>query len=198
MKEFLERLASKDPVPGGGGASALIAALSCALASMVANLTTGKKKYASYQDRIEEILVELEQKRQILLTDIDRDAEAFTPLAEAYALDKDYPGREVIMEKALLRAAQAPLEMIRDTASLIPFISELSEIGSKLAISDVAVSAAACSAALQGGIVNVYINTKLMKNREYAEKINHEAVMVVSQGTEDCTRIYKKILEGLQ
>ena len=66
MKEFLEALSSKEPTPGGGGASALVAAVSCSLCSMVANLTTGKKKYAQYQEKIDEYLMVLEQKNLVL------------------------------------------------------------------------------------------------------------------------------------
>ena len=92
MKQFLENLSSKEPVPGGGGASALIGAISCALCSMVANLTTGKKKYAQYQNRIDELLPILEQLRTDLLLDIQKDADAFYPLSQAYSLDKKYAG----------------------------------------------------------------------------------------------------------
>ena len=83
MNKFLEELSSSAPVPGGGGASALIGAIGCALCSMVANLTTGKKKYAQYQERIDELLPFLEQMRAELMTDIKMDADAFYPLSQA-------------------------------------------------------------------------------------------------------------------
>ena len=114
MKEFLDSLASKEPVPGGGGASALVGAVGCALAGMVANLTTGKKKYAEFQPRIDELLPWLELKREQLLLDIQKDADAFYPLSQAYSLDKAAPDRDVIMENALLTAAKAPLQIMED------------------------------------------------------------------------------------
>ena len=83
MRDFLNSLASSDPTPGGGGASALIASIGCCLCSMVANLTTGKKKYAEYQDKIDEYLLKLKDLNEVLLKDIDKDAEAFRPLAAA-------------------------------------------------------------------------------------------------------------------
>jgi len=85
---FLDELASSAPVPGGGGASAACGALAAALASMVANLTTGKKKYAQYEDDIQRILREAEAKRKELVSLADADAEAFAPLAKAYSLPK--------------------------------------------------------------------------------------------------------------
>ncbi len=164
MKQFLENLSSKEPVPGGGGASALIGAISSALCSMVANLTTGKKKYAQYQNRIDELLPILEQLRTDLLLDIQKDADAFYPLSQAYSLDKNTPDYDKIMEEALLTASNAPMKIVEDVSRLIPILEELEQIGSRLAVSDVAVAAAACSAALKGAVMNIYINTKVWTN----------------------------------
>lgn len=197
METFLDRLASKEAVPGGGGASALIGSISCALCSMVANLTTGKKKYAQYQDRIDEILADMEKKRQELLLDIQKDADAFLPLSKAYSMDKAAEGYEENMERALLQAAQAPLDIVKDIAVLVPVIEELSSIGSRLAISDVAVAAAACEAGLKGAVMNVYINTKSMKNREIADSMNQEAAACVEDGVRRCRGVYEQILEDM-
>ena len=198
MQEFLEKLSSKEPVPGGGGACALIGAISCALCSMVANLTSGKKKYAQYQDIINTFLIELEEKRRVLLDDIKKDAEAFTPLANAYSLDKEDSKRDSIMEEALLNASNAPLKIVEDVYALVPVIEKLSIIGSRLAISDVAVAAAACRAALEGAVMNIYINTKSMKNREVAENMNEKASEMVRDGVQRCDKIYQNILEGMR
>lgn len=195
MEEFLSKLASREPVPGGGGASALIGSISCALCSMVANLTTGKKRYAQYQDRIDEILREMEEKRQQLIKDIQKDADAFLPLSRAYSLDKNSEGYEEIMEQALLQAAQAPMDILRDISALVPMIEELSVIGSRLAVSDVAVAAAACTAGLQGAVMNVYINTKSMQDREQADTINREAAVLVKEGVSRCKTVYDGILK---
>ena len=165
MQEFLDSLASKEPVPGGGGASALIGAVSCSLCSMVSNLTLGKKKYAEYQDRIQEYLLKLTKINQKLVQDIKKDADAFAPLARAYAIPKDDPDRESIMEEALVNAAKAPMGILKDLEEILPIMEDLCVIGSKLAISDVAVAATACRAAYEGAVMNIFINTKSMKNR---------------------------------
>ena len=83
MKEFMNALASKEPTPGGGGAAAVIGSVAAALGSMVANLTTGKKKYAQYQEDIDRILVYLEEAIWDIHGYIEKDAEAFGPVAEA-------------------------------------------------------------------------------------------------------------------
>lgn len=198
MKEFLTALASKEPTPGGGGASALVAAVSCSLCSMVSNLTTGKKKYAQYQEKIDEYLVLLEEKNRILQADIEKDAKAFAPLAAAYSLDKSTPGYEDIMEKALLDAATAPKEILEDIYSLVPVIEDLAVMGSRLAISDVAVAAACLDAALKGCVLNVYINTKSMKNRDKADEMNTYVTKLVSDGARRLSAVYETIDAGLR
>ena len=197
MNKFLDELSSSAPVPGGGGASALIGAIGCALCSMVANLTTGKKKYAQYQERIDELLPFLEEMRAELMADIKMDADAFYPLSQAYSIPKDAPDRDKIMEEALLTASNAPMKIIEDVSKLVPVLEELEVIGSRLAISDVAVAAAACSAALKGAVMNIYINTKSMKNREVAEAMNQKARDLVTDGTKRCDAVYEKIAGGM-
>lgn len=197
MQEFLDSLASKEPVPGGGGASALIGAVSCSLCSMVSNLTLGKKKYAEYQDRIQEHLLKLTKINQNLIQDIKKDADAFAPLARAYAIPKDDPDRDSIMEEALVNAAKAPMGILKDLEEILPIMEDLCVIGSKLAISDVAVAATACRAAYEGAVMNIFINTKSMKNRTLAQSYNDQAEKLVSDGVERCNIVYKKILEGM-
>lgn len=198
MKDFLDALASKEPTPGGGGASALVAAVSCSLCSMVANLTTGKKKYAQYQDKIEEYIEILVDKNIVLQNDIKKDAEAFAPLAAAYSLDKATENYEQIMEKALLDAATAPKEILEDIYSLVPVIEDLAVMGSRLAISDVAVAATCLVAALQGCVLNVYINTKSMKNREVADEINVAVAKIVADGVSRLNVVYNNIDQSLR
>lgn len=197
MNSFLCELASSAPVPGGGGASALVGAVSAALCSMVANLTTGKKKYAQYQERIDELLPYLEELRAELIEDIKLDADAFYPLSQAYSIPKEAPARDEIMEKALLTASNAPMKIVEDVSKLVPVLEELEVIGSRLAISDVAVAAAACGTALKGAVMNIYINTKSMKNREVAEAMNQKARELVADGTKRCEVVYEKIAGGM-
>lgn len=197
MKAFLESLSSKEPTPGGGGASALVAAVSCSLCSMVANLTTGKKKYAQYQEKIEEYLEVLQEKNIILQSDIQKDADAFAPLAAAYSLDKETPGYDEIMEQALYNAAKAPLDILEDIYSLVPIIEDLSVMGSRLAISDVAVAAVCCKAALQGCALNIFINTKSMKNTDIAKEFNDRAFFILKDADEKLDAVYADIQKGL-
>lgn len=198
MTQFLQNLSSAEPTPGGGGASALIGSVAAALGSMVGNLTTGKKKYAQYQEDIERILVQTGEKWRILEGYIAKDAESFAPLAAAYGIPKDQEGRDEILQNALVEAARVPLEIARECASLVPLLEELSEKGSRLAISDVAVAAVACRSAIEGAVMNVYINTKLMTDRALADSMNAEANQLVADSRVRLDKVYEEISNQLQ
>lgn len=193
LNQFLEKLSSESPVPGGGGASALVGGLSAALCSMVASLTTGKKKYAEYQSDIERILIETAEIRKNMQILIEKDAEVFEPLSKAYGIPKDDPKRAEILEEALHVACSAPLEIVREACKIVPVLEELTVKGSKIALSDVGVAAVACQTALQGGVLNVYINTKLMQDKEYAQKINSEAEQICKEFIGRCEKVYKLV-----
>lgn len=172
---FAEVLASKEPVPGGGGASALVGAIGAALASMVGNLTAGKKKYAEFEADIQRILKKAAELRNALLPLIDEDAKCFEPLSSAYGLPKDNPQRDEIMENALRLACSAPLAIMKRAAEAIELHAELAVKGSSLMVSDVGVGVLCCKTALMGASLSVLINVRLMKNREYAEALKSEA-----------------------
>ena len=193
IDKFLEALASSAPTPGGGGAAALCGALGIALGNMVGSLTLGKKKYADVQEDIEA----LNARAQALCADfvalIDADAEAFAPLSRAYSIPKDAPGRDEIMESALLRAAEPPLEIMRKCAEALDVIADYAAKGSALAISDAGCAAALCGAALQAAALNVRINTKSMKNRAAAEEIDAETDELLQKYSTIAQEIYKKV-----
>ena len=195
---FTDELCSNAPVPGGGGASALMGALSAALCSMVGELTTGKKKYAEYQVDIERILGDAKYLNSEMLDLMQKDADAFEPLSKAYGIPKDDPERDDILEAALVVAAQAPFDIVMKCKEVAALVDELVTKGSRLAISDVGVAAAACRAAATGAAMNVYINTKLMKNREYADKLNSDTNEAVNEIVGICEKAYEEVYKGLE
>ena len=202
MNEFLDELSSAAPVPGGGGASGYVAAIGMSLGSMVANLTTGKKKYAEYQEEIEELIVKTGELMKELAACMDKDAEAFEPLSKAYGLprntEEEISIRNEIMEKSLVVAAQAPLDMMETIMKALKLLERLSVIGSRLAISDVGVGVAMCKAALNGASLNVFINTKLMKNRDVAEEMNTKADAMIIEGNELADAVYEEVMDAIR
>ena len=172
VRGFTEALASKAAVPGGGGASALAGAVGAALGDMVGELTVGKKKYAAVEDEVKALMRRAQELRVELLVCVEKDAAAFEPLSRAYGIPKDDPGRDEIMEKCLRDAAAAPLEILDLCCEAIELQRQFADKGSVLAISDAATGAALCRGALYGAAVNVKVNTKSMKDRAYADRID--------------------------
>ena len=199
--EYLEVLSSKAPVPGGGGASALAGALGNALGQMVVNLTVGKKKYAEVEEEMQEYLERLKTMQQELLHLSDRDAEVFAPLAECYRLPSATPEekehKETVMEEKLLDASMVPVEIMEKALELLEILDVLADKGSRMAVSDVGVAVQFARTALLGAVMNVYINTKSMKNREKAEEINQKAKRMIKIGTSQADEIYEKVLAQL-
>ena len=200
--EFLEELSSKAPVPGGGGASAAVGAFGAALGMMVANLTVGKKKYAAVEEEILAALEELGKLRDRLVTLTDRDAQAFEPLSRAYGLPKnteeEKAAREKVMESALYDASVAPLEIMETVLASMDLLEVLGEKGSRLALSDVGVGILFAQAALEGASLNVFINTRLMKDRGRAEELNGRADRMIAEGREKKERIYSQVLQSVK
>jgi formiminotetrahydrofolate cyclodeaminase len=200
--EFVDVLASKSPVPGGGGAAALVGAIGAALGNMVGSLTVGKKKYADVEARIIELKKDSDALQAKLLHLVARDAEVFEPLSRAYGLPKDTPEqiaeKERVMEAALKEACTVPMEIMECAARGIELCAEFAEKGSRLALSDAGVGAIFCQAALRGAGLNVFINTKAMKDRAYAGKINKAADGLLAKYTDLAGKVYSLVEDQLK
>lgn len=200
-EDFIEELASKAPVPGGGGASAFVGAVGVALGNMVANLTIGKKKYAD----VEEELTVLREKAYVLQKEllllVEKDAEVFEPLAAAYKLPKETEEekayKEKVMEEVLREASAVPMEIMEKICEAILLHKEFAAKGSVLAISDAGVGATFCKAALEGASLNVFINTKSMKDREYAEELNKKTEEMLAMYVPMAEEIFMSVKERL-
>lgn len=201
-KEFIDLLASGDPVPGGGGASALVGAAGMALGSMVGELTVGKKKYASVEEDIKNLIKEIVSLQRDLMDLAQQDAEVFAPLAKAYGLPRDTEEeraeKDRIMAVVLKDATLVPLEIMRKCCIAIELHEEFAAKGSTLAISDTGVGVTFCKAALQGASLNVFINTKAMKDRQFAEEINREADMMLNAYTKRANAVYEEVVKRLR
>ena len=193
VDKFLEVLASSSPTPGGGGAAALCGALAIALGNMVGNLTLGKKKYADVQDDIAALNQRAEALRLNFVALIDADAEAFAPLSRAYGIPKDDPTRAEVMEAALKRAAEPPLEIMRRSAEALDVIADYAAKGSALAISDAGCAAAIAIAAMKAAALNVHINTKSMTDRSAADKMNAETDKLLAKYGKLAEEIYENV-----
>ena len=202
IQEFLDVLSSKEPVPGGGGASALAGALGNALGQVVATLTIGKKKYALVEDEIKELAERMKGIQEQFTALADQDAKVFAPLAKCYSLpsgtEEEKAYKAEVMEARLLDASLVPMEIMEKASEMLEIMDILADKGSRMAVSDVGVGVQFIRTALLGAVMNVYINTKSMKNREKAEEMNEKAERLIKEGTEAADRIYQKVLEQLR
>ena len=196
--QFLSELSSNAPVPGGGGASAAVGAFAAALGMMVTNLTIGKKKYADYEEEVKAVRDRLEGLRDQLIDLVDGDAVAFEPLSKAYSIPKDDPERDTIMENALYEASIVPMSIMETALAAAKELEVLVEKGSKLAVSDVGVGILFAQAAIEGASLNVYINTKSMKDRERAAALDAKADAIIAEGAALKARIYDGVLAAIK
>ena len=199
---FLAELAGKAPVPGGGGASALVGAAGVALGNMVGCLTTGKKKYAAVEADIQALNARAEALRRELEALVQADAEAFAPLAAAYGLPKDTPAqaahKAAVLEAALDTACAVPLEIMQKCAEGIVLVEQYAAKGSVLAVSDAGCAAALCKAALQSASLNVFINTKLMTDRTHAAALDAQADALLNEYVPRADAVFASVTNKLR
>ena len=173
-EEFLCKLTAKEAVPGGGGAAALVGALGVALCSMVGNFTSGKKAFAAVEDDVKRMLQECEDVRKRLAELVQEDAEAFEPLSRAYTISRDDPQRAEVIEACTKQACAAPLEMMRQLCRAIELLEEMGDKGSRMLLSDVGCGAMLCKAALEAASLNVFVNTRALRDRDFAQNTEDE------------------------
>ena len=195
-RKFVEVLASDAPAPGGGGAAALVGAIGTALGNMVGSLTVGKKKYADVQDEIIALKAKCDALQVELLNQVEMDEVNFLPLAKAYGIPKDDPNRDTIMEEATLIACSTPVKIMELCCQAIDYIAVFAAKGSRLAVSDAGCGAVCVKAALQSASLNVFINTKSLKNRANAEELNRQANVMLNKYCQLADEIFNEVKAG--
>lgn len=198
---FIEKLSSKEPIPGGGGAAAFVCALSTALSNMVCNLTKGKKKYEDVQEEIENISQRLDVLQERLIFFIEEDAKVFYPLSKAYSIkattEAEIEKKEELLETLLYNAAACPLNLMETTLEVFHILERLATICSRLVLSDVGVASYFAYASIRSASLNVFINTKFMKNKENVKVMNEKAFTFINEAKTIEEKISKLMLEEL-
>ena len=195
-RNFVQVLASDAPAPGGGGAAALVGAIGTALGNMVGSLTVGKKKYADVEAEIIALKAKCDALQTELLNQVEADEINFLPLAKAYGIPKDDPNRDKIMEEATVIACSTPMKIMELCCEAIDCIAIFAAKGSRLAVSDAGCGAVCCKAALQAASLNVFINTKSLKNRDTAEELNRQANLMLNKYCQMADEIFDEVKAG--
>jgi formiminotetrahydrofolate cyclodeaminase len=200
-EEFCRVLASKEPAPGGGGASALAGALAVSLGNMVGNLTVGKKKYAAYEEEITEANERAGRLRLRFLELIQEDGDSFAPLAAVYRLpsgtDEEKAEKNRRLQRALFDACIVPEQIMDCCMETLDLVDIYEKKGSVMAVSDAAAAALLGKGALMAAALNLRINARSMEDRERAKEIldRMEAKLVTGEALAD--EIYRRALEKL-
>ena len=179
IKEFINKVISNDPVPGGGSVSALNGALAGALAAMVANLTIGRKKYAEVTDIMVELSSRFEKLSSRLIEDVDRDSDAYNRVFAAFKMPKETDEEKQARSEAIQRetkyAAQVPMEVARAVYEVLPMIDTVAQKGNSNAVTDACVSMMCARTAILGALLNVRINLTSIKDEEFVKAMSEEA-----------------------
>lgn len=162
VQELTERLASRDPIPGGGSAAAIAGAMSAALVGMVAELTIGRPDAEAHAGELASLRDDAGRYRAELLALAQTDAAAYDAVVGARRLpkstDAERAARRSALGTAMLAAADAPLHTARAAAATLGLAERIAPIGNPNAVSDAGVAAQLASAAVRGAALNVRIN----------------------------------------
>ncbi|MFO7919189.1 MAG: cyclodeaminase/cyclohydrolase family protein [Anaerolineae bacterium] len=188
ISDFLDALASDEPVPGGGSGAALSGALAAALVSMVCNLTLGKKGYEEVEEAVVEILEKSETLRGELTDLLEADTEAYSQVMAAYRMPRqsaeEKAARREILQEALRRATEVPLAIAEDCARIVDLALPAAQKGNRWAVSDAGVGALLAEAAMHASLLNVYINLGSIDDEEYRKKIRKKVRTITRDTTE--------------
>ena len=197
LAAFLDDLASERPTPGGGGAAVVCGAIGAALVSMVANLTIGKKNYEAVWEDLEAVNAKAEALRAELTGAIEEDAVAFNSVMGGYGLPRatyeEKAKRSASIQAALKDATLAPLRAVKACFEVIRLAAAAAEQGNLNVTSDAGVAVLAASAGLRSAALNVFVNAKAIKDRDFAEKQIAEVNALLAQAAETTESVYQTV-----
>lgn len=165
---------------------------------MVGNFTTGKRRYAVYEDDVQRMLAEAEAVRIRLIQLVDEDAEAFYPLSKAYGIPKEDPTRTETLEAATKGACKAPVEMMEQTCRAIALLEEMGEKGSRMLLSDVGCGALLARAALEAASLNVFVNTRSLDDRSFAEATERHADELLAEFVPRAEAVEREVMAHIR
>ncbi len=175
VAEFVERLASGEPVPGGGAAAAIAGSLGAALVGMVANLSEGRPKYAEHAALHARAIPAAQELVERLLALADEDAEAFAGYGAAMKLPRDTEEEKAARTEAIRAAAMAatlsPLRTVDASLEIVALAEELAGRSNRNASSDLEVAALMSVAACRSAAANVYINLPSLGDEDRAREL---------------------------
>jgi formiminotetrahydrofolate cyclodeaminase len=201
IRKYLDDAAAKLPAPGGGSIAAAIGALGASMASMVANFTIGRKKYADVEDEMRIILELVETEREQLIGLIDADVAAYGEVSAAYGMpkgsDEEKAARSSAIKEACRTAMGAPMDAARCCARIAAACERLVDIGNKNLITDVGVSALAADAGCKSAALNVEINLGAIGDDAFAAETRQELDEMLGETAKITKSVMKKVKNAI-
>jgi formiminotetrahydrofolate cyclodeaminase len=199
---FLDDLASERSTPGGGGAAAISGAMGAALVSMVCNLTIGKPKYAEVEAELKDVLATSERLRGELTKAIGDDVRAFDAVMGAYGLPKgetedEKAARTATIQAALKEATYVPLECARLCAQVVKLSAVTADKGNVNVVSDAGVAVQSAYAGLMSAALNVRVNAKSIKDRDFADGRLAELESLLADARAETEKTYGVVKDKL-
>jgi glutamate formiminotransferase/formiminotetrahydrofolate cyclodeaminase len=199
VRAFIEAVGARTSAPGGGSASAVMAAMGAALGAMVAKLTYGVRKFESVDARMRAAIPALHQAMQRLIPMIDADTSAFNEYLEGVRMPQDSEAeraaRRERMQHGLQTAVEVPLTTMRLGDGAWEPLCEVARYGNPASRSDVEVGARALAAGIWGAYRNVLINLQDIEDAEFKARRRAEAQVLVERAAVRCAEV-ERILEG--
>ena len=199
---FIDELASAAPTPGGGGAASYVGAVASALASMVGNLTVGKKTYAAVEDDVRATLERLALLRNKLLALIESDAQAFEPLAASYRMPKATPeeaaAKQAALQLALGPACDVPLIIMRTCAEVIDHADSSRVTAASWPFRTRVRRRCWHARPVVAASMNVYINAASMDDEARADRYRAEADRLIAEANERADGILAYTMDAIR
>ena len=198
--ELIERMATGDPIPGGGSAAALAGAMGAGLLRMVVALTSGRPAAAGDEKELAEIAIGAATCQSELLNLVELDAVAYDGVIRARRLPRESDierlARAVQFAAATREATRAPLQTARLAEQVLKLAERLAPIESRNAISDAGVGALLAVAALCGAVLNVQINLPYLDADDALHTVATDEVERLLDGLDDREHAIREQVEG--
>lgn len=179
VKDFLDKVAGNDPVPGGGSVAALNGAIASALADMVAGLTIGKKGYEAHEELMQHIHSLASEQQARFVAYIDRDSEAYNCVFDCFKLpkntDEEKAARSAAIQEATKQAALIPLQVACNAYELMSLIADVARLGNRNAVTDACVAMISARSAVLSALLNVRINLGSLKDKAFVAALQTAA-----------------------
>ncbi len=197
FKEFCEKTASKDPVPGGGSVSAMAGAIAASLSEMVANLTLGRKGFESFDDEMKTIIKKSQDLKILLTEDIDRDSNSYDDVIKAFRMPKeseeDKVKRSEAIQEATKHAAMVPLSVAERALEVIYLTEKVVNNGNPNAVTDGAVACMMARTAVLGALYNVKINLSSIKDQDFVNELSGKVEKIEKKAIDKEKNILKNV-----